>query len=77
VVPIDSLSYCSLDLGTCRFGFGFGGTGKKSNNKQFDDYGGPFGKADVIGCHLDLESLGKEKCPVKGSLKGQSGEINN
>jgi ATP-dependent RNA helicase DDX1 len=47
-------------LGTCRYGFGFGGTGKKSNNKQFDDYGGPFGKADVIGCHLDLENLGIE-----------------
>ncbi len=59
-------SYCSLDLGTCRFGFGFGGTGKKSNNKQFDDYGGPFGKADVIGCHLDLESLGKGKGSEKG-----------
>lgn len=28
-----------LDLGTDRFGFGFGGTGKKSNNRQFDDYG--------------------------------------
>ena len=26
--------YLYLDLGTCRFGFGFGGTGKKSNNKQ-------------------------------------------
>jgi ATP-dependent RNA helicase DDX1 len=46
-------------LGTCRFGFGFGGTGKKSNNKQFDDYGGPFGKADIIGCQLDLDKLGK------------------
>lgn len=52
-----STPQASLDLGTCRFGFGFGGTGKKSNNKQFDDYGGPFGKADVIGCHLDLENL--------------------
>ena len=28
-----------LDLGTDRLGFGFGGTGKKSNNKQFDNYG--------------------------------------
>ena len=27
------------DLGTDRIGFGFGGTGKKSNNKQFDNYG--------------------------------------
>ena len=29
----------ALDLGTDRLGFGFGGTGKKSNNKQFDNYG--------------------------------------
>jgi len=46
-----------LDLGTCRFGYGFGGTGKKSNNKQFDSYGGPFGQADVIGCYLDLDNM--------------------
>jgi len=52
-----STSQASLDLGTCRFGFGFGGTGKKSNNKQFDSYGRAFGKADVIGCYLDLDSL--------------------
>lgn len=25
--------------GTDKFGFGFGGTGKKSHNKQFDSYG--------------------------------------
>lgn len=46
-----------MDLGTDRFGFGFGGTGKKSNAKQFDNYGEPFGMHDVIGCYLDLESL--------------------
>jgi len=51
-----STSEASLDLGTCRFGFGFGGTGKKSNNRQFDDYGGAFGKGDVIGCYLDLDN---------------------
>ncbi|XP_018332939.1 ATP-dependent RNA helicase Ddx1 isoform X2 [Agrilus planipennis] len=45
----------SLDLGTDRFGFGFGGTGKKSNNKQFDNYGEAFGKNDVITCLLDLD----------------------
>ncbi|XP_037934006.1 ATP-dependent RNA helicase Ddx1, partial [Teleopsis dalmanni] len=45
------------DLGTCRNGFGFGGTGKKSNNRQFDDYGEAFGKNDVIGCLLDLETM--------------------
>lgn len=45
----------NLDLGTDRFGFGFGGTGKKSNSKQFNDYGEAFGKSDVITCLLDLE----------------------
>ncbi|EDS42505.1 ATP-dependent RNA helicase Ddx1 [Culex quinquefasciatus] len=45
----------ALDLGTDRFGFGFGGTGKKSNCKQFDNYGEAFGKCDVIGCCLDLD----------------------
>lgn len=44
-----------LDLGTDRYGFGFGGTGKKSNNRQFDSYGEPFGKGDVIGCCLNLD----------------------
>ncbi|KAJ8931248.1 hypothetical protein NQ314_015867 [Rhamnusium bicolor] len=45
----------NLDLGTDRLGFGFGGTGKKSNNKQFDNYGEPFGKSDVITCLLDAD----------------------
>lgn len=44
----------NLDLGTDKFGFGFGGTGKKSNSRQFDDYGEAFGIKDVIGCCLDL-----------------------
>lgn len=45
-----------LDIGTDKFSFGFGGTGKKSNNRQFDDYGEAFGIHDVIGCLLDLNS---------------------
>ena len=28
-----------LNLGTCKDGFGFGGTGKKSNSRNFDSYG--------------------------------------
>lgn len=44
-----------MDLGTDRFGFGFGGTGKKSNNRQFDDYGEAFGMHDVIGCFINLD----------------------
>ncbi|XP_050296247.1 ATP-dependent RNA helicase Ddx1 [Anthonomus grandis grandis] len=45
----------SLDLGTDRFGWGFGGTGKKSHNKQFTDYGEAFGKNDVITCLVDFD----------------------
>lgn len=46
----------ALDLGTDKFGFGYGGTGKKSNNKQFDSYGETFGLLDIIGCWLDLDN---------------------
>ncbi len=49
-------SEANHNLGTCPHGFGFGGTGKKSNNSQFDDYGEAFGKSDVIGCYLDLDN---------------------
>ena len=52
-----STSEAVLDLGTCAHGYGFGGTGKKSNNRQFDDYGEAFGKGDVIGCYLDLDNM--------------------
>ncbi|XP_067652887.1 ATP-dependent RNA helicase DDX1-like isoform X2 [Haliotis asinina] len=50
-----STDRATLDLGTCKFGYGFGGTGKKSNGKQFDSYGEPFGMNDTIGCFLDLD----------------------
>ena len=49
-----STDKASLDVGTDKFSYGFGGTGKKSNNKQFDDYGEAFGIHDVIGCLIDL-----------------------
>ncbi|XP_063839846.1 ATP-dependent RNA helicase Ddx1-like [Scylla paramamosain] len=52
-----STPQAALDLGTCKNGFGFGGTGKKSNCKQFDDYGECFGLNDTIGCYLDLDSM--------------------
>ncbi|XP_051510873.1 ATP-dependent RNA helicase DDX1-like [Myxocyprinus asiaticus] len=50
-----STSQASLDLGTDKYGFGFGGTGKKSNNKQFDSYGEEFTMHDTVGCYLDLD----------------------
>lgn len=49
-----STDKASLDLGTDKFGYGFGGTGKKSYGKQFDSYGEAYGMNDVIGCYLDL-----------------------
>ena len=36
--------------------FGFGGTGKKSWNRKFDDYGETFDAGDVIGCLVDREN---------------------
>lgn len=51
-----SFGDASLDLGTDRNGYGYGGTAKKSNNRQFSDYGLPFGeKFDIVGCILDLD----------------------
>lgn len=61
-----STKAASLDLGTDRFSFGFGGTGKKSHNRQFDDYGGAFGKSDVITCLLDLD-----RCEVAFMKNGE------
>lgn len=43
----------SLNLGTDGGGYGFGGTGKKSNKGSFDNYGEAFGLNDVIGTVLD------------------------
>ncbi|CAD6194723.1 unnamed protein product [Caenorhabditis auriculariae] len=47
----------SLNIGTDDKSFGFGGTGKKSNSRKFDDYGTSFTTNDVIGCYLDLDNL--------------------
>ena len=46
----------ALELGTDKGGFGYGGTGKKSNAKEFKDYGAAFGEGDVIGCCISLSA---------------------
>uniref|UniRef100_A0A8C2TJ93 ATP-dependent RNA helicase n=1 Tax=Coturnix japonica TaxID=93934 RepID=A0A8C2TJ93_COTJA len=61
-----STMQASLDLGTDKFGFGFGGTGKKSHNKQFDSYGEEFTMHDTIGCYLDID-----KGQIKFSKNGK------
>lgn len=70
-----STPQANLDLGTDRFGFGFGGTGKKSNAKQFDSYGEPFGMHDVIGCLLDLTN-GEIRFTKNGVDLGQAFALN-
>ena len=42
------LYLCVLIPGTDKYGFGFGGTGKKSNNKQFDSYGEVKKEAEIF-----------------------------
>ncbi|KAL8426667.1 hypothetical protein Efla_005924 [Eimeria flavescens] len=47
----------SLHLGESNESWGFGGTGKKSTNRKFLDYGQPFSDGDVIGVIVDLDAL--------------------
>uniref|UniRef100_A0A1I7UZ62 ATP-dependent RNA helicase n=1 Tax=Caenorhabditis tropicalis TaxID=1561998 RepID=A0A1I7UZ62_9PELO len=47
----------SLKIGTDFESFGYGGTGKKSYGKVFDNYGTSFTTNDVLGCFLDLDDL--------------------
>ena len=44
----------SLELGTDHESFGYGGTGKKSHGKKFEDYGEQYGLNDVVGCWVDV-----------------------
>lgn len=71
-----STERANLDVGTDKFSFGFGGTGKKSNNRQFDDYGEAFGIHDVIGCMLDLTN-GEVSYRKNGKHLGLAFRIND
>ncbi|GMT28325.1 hypothetical protein PFISCL1PPCAC_19622, partial [Pristionchus fissidentatus] len=50
-----STERASLNLGTDDESWGFGGTGKKSHARRFDDYGESFTMGDTLGCLLDTE----------------------
>lgn len=43
---------CLSSVGEEPFSFGYGGTGKKSENCKFADFGERFGENDVIGCYI-------------------------
>jgi len=45
-----------LELGNDGQSYGYGSTGKKSSNRQFEDYGEAFKEGDVIGCLLDRDN---------------------
>jgi len=51
-----SINHCSTQLGEEAFSFGYGGTGKKSSDCKFADFGEKFGENDVIGCYIDFDS---------------------
>eukprot|EP00061_Rhincodon_typus_P011437 g36443.t1 len=61
-------------IGTDKFGFGFGGTGKKSHCKQFDSYGEEFTMHDTIGCYIDLDK-GDVKFSKNGKDLGRAFDI--
>ncbi|XP_032870318.1 heterogeneous nuclear ribonucleoprotein U-like protein 1 isoform X1 [Amblyraja radiata] len=50
-----SLDSCSTQLGEEAFSYGFGGTGKKSSNCKFLDYGERFSENDVMGCLINYD----------------------
>ncbi|XP_025049178.1 heterogeneous nuclear ribonucleoprotein U-like protein 1 [Alligator sinensis] len=50
-----SLDSCSTQLGEELFSYGYGGTGKKSTNCKFENYGETFTENDVIACLADFE----------------------
>jgi ATP-dependent RNA helicase DDX1 len=41
------------ELGRDIYGFGYGGTAKKSHDNSFGDYGVKFGDGDIITCYID------------------------
>jgi len=52
-----SMPMTSLFLGDSAESWGWGGTGKKSHNSEFKDYGGQFRAGDVVGCIVDMDNL--------------------
>ncbi|KAJ3591237.1 hypothetical protein NHX12_009183 [Muraenolepis orangiensis] len=63
-----SLNSCSTQLGEEAFSYGYGGTGKKSSDCKFDDFGERFGENDVIGCYIDFD--GDEEVVISYSKNG-------
>ncbi|KAI9565446.1 hypothetical protein GHT06_009238 [Daphnia sinensis] len=65
---VDSTTY---QLGEDPFSYGYGGTGKISQNCEFKDYGVPFQLNDVVGVYLDA-SEEKETVEISFCVNGAS-----
>lgn len=50
-----STTSAHLELGRDTYGYGYGGSGKRSNDNKFEAYGEKFGNSDTIGCYLDWD----------------------
>ncbi|CBZ49763.1 putative ATP-dependent RNA helicase DDX family protein [Neospora caninum Liverpool] len=63
-----------FEIGKDENSFGYGGTGKKSWNGRFEDYGVQFGAGDVVGCLLDRSNpeRGTVSFAVNGRLLGEA-----
>ena len=47
-----SVADSDLSLGEDKLSYGYGGTGRKSTNKQFQLYGESYGPGDLISCFM-------------------------
>ena len=59
------------ELGKDLHGFGYGGTGMKSYNSNFEAYGIKYSDNDVVGCYLDLDE-GHISYSVNGKFLGKA-----
>lgn len=69
-----SIDASSLSLGEEPKSWGYGGTGKKSVNSKFENYGCNFSTGNVIGCFLEFEPgmMVRMAFTVDGKLQGNA-----